>query len=536
MSVVALAVIAPFFFKGDASGHDFEFHVASWMEVARQWYEGVFYPRWAALANFGYGEPRFIFYPPASWMLGAGLSLVLPWRAVPAAYYFVTLLLAGCAMYRLGREWLDPPNAIGAGALFAANPYHLLVVYWRSDFAELLASAVFPLLLLSLLQLGREPRRFLKLPAVVAFIWLANAPAGVIASYSAALMLIVIARSRRSIQPLVYGAASIVLGLAVAAFYIVPAAFEQPWVSIAQVLSSGLRPQENFLFTVTSDPEHTLFNFIASGVAVGMLAALGIAVSFARSIRERSPLLWWMLTSLSLACILLMAPVSSVLWTYLPKLRFVQFPWRWLFPLSVPMVAFVTSALLRARTRVRIAFWILSFTALGVCGWLLAAGADWDTDDVNDLREAIIEQATGYVGTDEYAPRDADPYDVDKRAPRVAEVVSREERRTLDAPAITIERWYSELKAFTVTMDRPATLILRLLNYPAWRVQRDGQTVEARSSEGTGQVLISVPAGTSHVRVDFIRTSDRTVGGCISLVALAAWVLLFFRYTALKKT
>ena len=107
---VCLLAIAPFFWWGSPSGHDFEFHMFSWMEVLGQWKHGIVYPRWAALAHWGYGEARFLFYPPASWTLGAALGALLPWKMVPGAYCWIVLTLAGAAMYRLAREWLPPPT------------------------------------------------------------------------------------------------------------------------------------------------------------------------------------------------------------------------------------------------------------------------------------------------------------------------------------------------------------------------------------------------------------------------------------------
>src|SRR5258708_19508 len=353
----ALLVIAPFFWLGNASGHDFGFHAASWLDVAGQWREGIAFPRWTEWANHGFGEPRFIFYPPLSWMLGAALSFVVPWKAVPGVFIVIVQTMAGLCAFALARRFLPVSAALFGAACYAANPYALLIVTMRSDFAELLACALMPLVVLAAMRLcglvesrrGSLPRAMAFFAVAFAAVWLSNAPAGVMASYSVALLFAWAALGEKSLQPLWRGAGGLALGFGLTSFYLLPAAYEQRWVNIGQVLSSGLLPSQNFLFTPITDVEHTWFNWISSlcALALVLLTALTAFASrrFANSAgpSNASKSLWGALLLLGSAASLMMLRLTAPLWNLLPKMRFVQFPWRWM-----SIVAVVCSCVLAA--------------------------------------------------------------------------------------------------------------------------------------------------------------------------------------------
>jgi hypothetical protein len=520
-SLIAIAAAActveiPFFFRGTPSGHDFEFHLYSWLEVLSQWKHGNVYPRWAALAHFAYGEPRFIFYPPASWILGAALSAICPWTLVASIYIWIALVAAGASMFLLARQGLDRRDATFAAVLYAVNPYHLVIVYWRSAFAELLASSLLPLLLLLLLRADEKGRRVtLFLALLLGCAWLTNAPAAVMIHYSLALLMVGIAWQRRSPRVLLVGTVAMLLGAALAAFYLLPAIYEQKWVNIAEAVSSGSHPLDNFLFIHTADADHDLFNRVISWIAVAEIlltfaAAWAARTWAARSWGSRKRELWYTLVAWAAACAVLMLSISSPLWNTLPKLRFMQFPWRWLLCLGIPFTLLIVFGLRRWATRV--AIYLAMVCVLGLV-WHRLQPPWWDNPA--DLREMQNNMATsvGYEGTDEYTPIGADASSVDKDARRV----------TVDGPAhaaIRVSDWAAERKLFTAEMSASDNLALHLFNYPAWRVEVNGRVVEAGTREGTGQMLVPVEAGVNHVQISFVRTWDRGVGGWISLLAI----------------
>ena len=533
----------------------------SWMEVQGQWKHGIVYPRWAALAYWGYGEARFLFYPPASWTLGAALGATLPWRMVPGAYCWIVLTLAGAAMYRLAREWLPARDALFAAVFYALNPYHLLIVYWRSAYAELLAAPLLPLVLLGLLRINQPAsdqhsfRPTLWLSLTLAAAWLTNAPAAVMIHYSTAGLAVVLAArealckrswSPQIWRPLVQTALAALLGAGLASFYLLPAIYEQGWVNLSQVLSPGVRPRDNFIFTTIADPDHNRFNLLVSTIALAEIGVLALAIWFSRRAPKKnvgtaapstssgqalgcpvapsatsradvqSP--WMLLSAWGAVSAILMLSVSNLLWQHLPKLRFVQLPFRWLLCMNVALAMLLTISAKRWSSRV-----LASAVLLAV---VIVAGHRfqppwWET--ASDIREmsAALADGTGYEGIDEYVPAGADPYELNQSLPRITDDAGAPVRSEMVA-------WGPIEKHFIVHASKPESLELRLFNYPAWQVTVNGKPAPTQTAKVTGQMIIPILAGTNDVQVRFRRTADRTIGAAISGISLillaAAWI------------
>jgi hypothetical protein len=527
VTFAALLGIVPLLIKGNVAAHDLQFHISSWTEVAQQWRHGTVWPRWAAGANYGFGEPRFIFYPPASWLLGGLLALWLPVRALPAAFSFIAFFAAGCGMFALARKYLNERSAIAAAMLYALNPYHLITVYWDFRVAEMLASAVFPVAILYTLECAeKDQRKIAPLAVSVAAVWLANAPAAVMLMYTLALLFCVLVFLKRSVTPIIQGAAGMILGLGLAAFYIIPAAFEQSWVNILGIFGSGLTPKENFLFSVATDAPHTYFNFLVSGIALEEVVLFAFAVFFALRV-TREDRRW--ATAVAIAgtfAALMMFKVSLWLWS-LPKMQFVQFPWRWMLVLNVALVLLGVIALRQARLKV---IWVLLIVAfLGFTVRDVIRQATWGRRAVAEMYWST--SSDGYRGAKEYLPSKVH---VPQRPYLLQQVPLAELICQLPClhSEVTVQRWSADEKRIRVDTPVPAKLALKLFSYPGWSVAVDGKLVEYDFAY-QGHIEFEVPAGNHSIRVWFARTEDQTLGIIVSV--LAAAILLAFLYVANRR-
>jgi hypothetical protein len=208
----------------------------------------------------------------------------------------------------------------------------------------------------------------------------------------------------------------------------------------------------------------------------------------------------------------------------------VQFPWRWMSILAVPFAYFVAAAVAKRRSR-----WIWVGGLLVVLSGMAAFFVHstwWDSDDVATLRAGIV-AGTGFDGVDEYDPLGDDHYNLPPSAPSVQVLADdlagpKPSAYKGSGATVLVERWTVTNKKLRVTAMAPARVALRLLNYPAWRVEVNGSRVVPEGAADSGQMILELPAGESQVSIRLLRTLDRTLGGVFSLLsALLTLGLLF---------
>jgi len=124
----------------------------------------------------------------------------------------------------------------------------------------------------------------------------------------------------------------------------------------------------------------------------------------------------------------------------------------------------------------------------------------------------------------------------DKEAPPPAETLRIQQLNQdtgdvipLTGASVIYQSWFAEKRIFTVKTDKPVSLVVRLLNYPAWGVQIDGTRIQPGYVDVTGQMVLPVTTGLHQIDILFRRTRDRTLGIVISLLA-AAGLFAFARF------
>jgi hypothetical protein len=534
----ATLIIAPWLLRGYTSGHDTSFHINWWLEYAKHLHDGSLHPQWAELAYRGYGEPAFVFYPPLSLYLGGILTWLLPFRLVLGAYVWLVMALAGFSFYYLCREFLDARAALLGAVVYVLNPYHLLEVHARCSMAELLVSASLPLLLLAIYRLRNVGRGKIGVAAVLfAMVALSNIPLAVVTAYGAFAFMAGLTLARKSgVAPVMRLAAAGVLGAGLAGFLLLPAWYERRWV-LASV-HAAVPPEAQL---VRFSTPHGHWAWALAGVEAVLIVLGTVAWSLCRKMKEQDA--FWAFTALFATSVVMVLPLSAMIWRFAPALVYVQFPFRWLGVMGLAMSFFVAAAVQQSGKGLVFAAGVLAVSVAVLAGFSLLINTRADVLLPSLMRQFV--EGRGYLGWPYVLPRDMKidefgiPLHLTPNDPLVAEVSPEDAGAppALDgapyiswqaASRIAVTRWTAESREIIVDAPHPMWIRARLFAYPGWNAYLDGKPGNMVADAG-GAILVQVPAGRSRVTLLYQRTADQTLGIALSL--FSALVLLWLAYT-----
>ena len=509
LAILALLPAIPFAIYGYA-GHDLRLHITSWMEMRTAWEHGIFTPEWAALANYTLGDPHFSFYPPFSFVVGALLSLLLPFRLAPAAFVWLSLFLGGLSMYHASGYFVPPADRLTAAILYLGSPYLLLTAINRFAAAELLTMAWLPLILLYFYQAIRLRQRktMALLGLLLALSWLTDIPASIVLAYALLMVAAIAAIRRRSFYPLLVYLQASAIGAALAAFRLAPTFFERKWVNSASVMRYDLR--DFFLFAPISRLPLKGFElccWLFACVEIALIAACAYAWSRQRSEKPAPAAL----VDLAVIAFVFQLPFTAFLWRSLPEFGFIDFPYRFLAPMAacLPLVLLGKRS---PRALRRPAYTLMGLMALLPFLGYPRRGFQIVPRPYPPFAQTMAEFRQGYPGLPEFVPAQA----IKPSAPLDLPPITAEASQADSACRAALLSTAPQLRVFSTASAQECRVQLALFFYPSWHAfdEKGAELPTGRSAAGL--LVVRVPAGEHTVRVAYkpgspLRTASTVV-------------------------
>jgi len=488
--------------------------------------QGYWLPRWLPDSNGGYGSPIFIFYSPLAYYLTALLkfgtgSVIVAMKLAR----FLALFLSGLAMFIYARGLVHSKAALVVALVYVALPFHVLDISYWTLYAEPWAWIWFPVILMSLRQMldadrwnSRSMRMFAVCYGSLILTHLVSAYmfSFVIAGYA-------VFRSNRKRLLIALGRVGLAagLGMALAAFFLLPACYEQRFVHIDYIT---LRPEFNFRNTFLFFPAA---DFIQNAPFQSRTTALLQFITLLQTAWAATGLLLILRTGtvgsvvkgelgfaagVGLSCLFLMSRLSVWVWDWVPRLPQIQFSTRWLsvFSWAVALMGGLSLDLFRKRRSqswLNLLHFALAFIMVLGTGVLILSGC-FLSEEHNERARQNVQNAP------EYNPRAMTDWKRQVIWPSDAPFT------LLQGQAhVRIERWTAENRSLVVEAETPVRIRIRLLNYPGWSVFDNGVVMSLGVDLTSGAMLLDVPQGEHRIEIKFQTTPWRTGALILSFVS-----------------
>jgi hypothetical protein len=519
--------------------------------------QGIFWPRWSPGMVFGYGYPLFSFYPalslyPSLILHRLGLSLLQSWNLSLA----LSVLASGLSMYLWAALVIGRRGAFVAAIAYMLAPYQLYDVYWRGNITESLTLPLLPLVMWAALRVAQERRWHYALVGALAYaaVLLMHAPASLMLSLVLLTYLLALLWRAQERHEIVFQFAGLlILGVGLAAFFLIPAYGERSQVQLVRAVSAGWADfrahflslgellgltQPGDLVLVDPAPPRSL-----GWAAAGLAAVSALATWWGRArvgSTHGQHVVWAGL--ILIGAVGMTSSISEPIWLHMPLLSgilpFIQYPSRFLGmgSLVAALLAGAGVAAMEIYVKSEARRWVV----MGACAAILAVGAwPWAQARLRPMREnpdqafyTAVERNTGFIGTTtfgEYLPSAVQELPTD--SPLVGPMLAGQSVVRWDVPGARILKVSDTgLSAeLVLEADVPIRVMYRAFYFPGWQAQLDAQPVAVSVVPPLGLMALDVPAGHHTLTMRFASTPLRSASTIVSLLAIVAigaiWIL-----------
>lgn len=330
--------ILDLFHPGLPITHDGQDHIARIANFYKNLQEGVIIPRWAANLNWGYGHPIIEFlYPLPSYIASVFHSLGFPFIDSTKIVFAIGMVFSGVGMCLWLSEFLPLSGAFTGGMLYVFAPYRFVEVYVRGDIGENLAFVFMPFVLWSIYNLYKTQKGMYVVTGSLSLAFLILSHNAISLMYLPFILFYCIYLILKTVDKkslILNSCFLILLGLGLSAFFWIPGLLEGKF-TLRNIVTAGEYKTRFVTF------QSLLYGPWSYGITGQFTTQLGIVhwimllLSFpvTASLWKRKDKNYSLLVGLLIytaIAIVLMLPLSNLVWQKVPLLQNFQFPWRFL--------------------------------------------------------------------------------------------------------------------------------------------------------------------------------------------------------------
>jgi hypothetical protein len=442
------------------------------------------------------------------------------------------LFLSGLSMLVYVRPMAGRRIGMIAALLYLALPFHVLDITYWTLYAEPWAWIWFPLILFFERKILQESQakfvHSLGFMLSYASLILTHLISAYLFSFIIGGYVLALSNRGKLLTNLRRILVGTFLGLALVAFFLLPAFYEQRFVHLEY---STLLPEFDFrnTFLFFPNPKLTADNpFEAKTIAIlqviTLLQGAWVFLSVGLLIRNKSlDLVLRRELSYSvgviLVCLFLMSRSSVWIWQLIPGLPQIQFSTRWLSICSLMASIVIGISFdnykmeqVRVGKLLKLSHFTLVFMA-GVGSMLIIFGGCFLSEEHTELARNNVYNAPEYnpIAMRDWKQRIIYPVD-----PPFTIVAGKAQVR--------VDRLGAQSRQLSLEADTPVRLKFRLYDYPGWLITVDGVEILASVDITSGAIVADVPSGRHTVQVNFQNTWWRKAA--ISLSAITAFGIM----------